>query len=119
MHPLPRTSPPEEVNDMHHTLEEIVCMDPKSIIILMLFMTQMSGPFVAAVVVAARHGMDTLRMAKAFEDPMHVLQDERRFAAFGRTHRPCLDASSSSCACTTSQPHFYPLIGLRHANPVM
>jgi hypothetical protein len=64
MHSSPRTSPPEEVNDMHHTLEEIVYMDHKSVIMLMLFTTQMSRPFVAAVVVAARHGMDMLRMGK-------------------------------------------------------
>jgi hypothetical protein len=58
------------------------------VIKLMLFTTHMLGSNAAAVVVAARHVMDTLRMAmaKAFEELMHVLEDERRFAAFGKTH---------------------------------
>jgi hypothetical protein len=56
----------------------------------MLFTTQMLGSNAAAVMVASRHGMDTLRMAiaKAFEELMHVLEDERCFAAFGKSHRP-------------------------------
>jgi hypothetical protein len=49
----------EEVDEMQNMFEEIIRVDPKS---------QMSSA--AADVLAARHGMDTLRMtmSKAFEE---------------------------------------------------
>jgi hypothetical protein len=50
---------PDEVDEMQHMFKEIIRVDPKS---------QMSSA--AADVLAARHGMDTLRMAmsKAFQE---------------------------------------------------